>query len=421
MQLYSARYLLPIGRPPLEDGALLVADGLIHAVGQRRELAAAHPGAAAVDFGDCVLLPAMANAHTHLELTDFPAWAAQDGESAPTADFVEWIRHLVQVRKARNDSEFGDSLANGLRATLAAGVGMVGDILTRLDAAEAYRRSPLRGRVFCEVLGRDAETVAVRLADIERLVSSPCAASLTWGLAPHAPYSLSDATAAKVGAFARDRDLQIALHLAETRDEVEFLERGSGAIADRLYASAGWQRPPRSTGGPHPVAWARRQNVLPAGSLAVHGVHVGEAEINLLAASDCSVALCPRSNSTFDETRAPVRAYRDAGINLALGTDSLASAPSLSIWEELAFACRWFRGLLDPEVWLEIATLGGARALGLAEQAGSLQSGKEASFQVVATPDCGGLPDLAEALCAMGESVQVREFLLGGQPVLPRP
>lgn len=421
MHLYAARYLLPIGRPPLEDGALLVKDGLILAVGQRKELAAAHPGAAAVDFGECTLLPAMVNAHTHLELTDFPIWAKRSNGLDPAAGFVDWIRHLVTVRKTCTATDFRLSLSKGLQATLAAGVGMVGDILTNFAAARAYRHSPLRGRIFCEVLGHDSWSVAEKLNNIEKLIRSDCATTLAWGLAPHAPYSLSDATAAQIAAFAHKHDLQSTMHLAETEEEVEFLENSSGPIVEQLFAAAGWPRPQRFRPGLQPVAWAGQQNLLRSGSLVVHGVHVDSAGIDQIAASRCSVALCPRSNSAFGEARAPVQAYRRAGVNLSLGTDSLASAPSLSIWEELAFARHWFSELLSPDEWLEIATLGGARALGLASTMGSLEPGKQASFQVVAAPVLSEPAELGEALCSLGASVRVRELFLAGKPVWPQP
>ncbi|HKL27071.1 MAG TPA: amidohydrolase family protein [Desulfuromonadales bacterium] len=259
--------------------------------------------------------------------------------------------------------------------------------------------------------------MATRLAAIARLLPSPAGTALSWGLAPHAPYSLSDGAAARVATFARRHDLRVAMHLAETAAEVEFLEQGRGSILDRLFPAAGWSPPQRSGAGPRPVAWARQQDLLMAGSMVVHGVHVDAAGIDLIAANRCSVALCPRSNSAFGETRAPLKAYRQAGVNIALGTDSLASAPSLSIWEELAFARQWYQGILAPEQWLEIATLGGARALGAAKEMGSLEPGKEASFQVVAAPDCSGPEELSEALCTLGESVQIREHYIAGARV----
>jgi glutamate decarboxylase len=156
-----------------------------------------------------------------------------------------------------------------------------------------------------------------------------------------------------------------------------------------------------------------------AGGLLIHGVHADAAAIAALAGSGHGLVLCPRSNSRFGVARAPVAACRRAGVPLALGTDSRASSPSLSVWDELAFARSWFGGALDPQDWLEIATVGGATVLGLADRLGRLQPGCEASFQVVAVPPGAKAATLAEALCAAGTEIAVQALLLGGENVLP--
>jgi cytosine/adenosine deaminase-related metal-dependent hydrolase len=412
-QLYRARYLLPIGAPLLEDGALLVEAGRIRAVGSYHDLAAAHPRAAASDFGDAVILPPLVNAHTHLELTGFPGWAAAAG-AAPAGDFIDWVLELVRVRRTVTTVEIGAALAAGLEQSLRAGTGAVGDILTTLPAVDAYADTPLRGRVFAEVLGIDAERVAARLAEIAARLGIPPAPQLVWGLSPHAPYTLNAATLDQVLALANDRHLPVASHWAETVEEIDFLAHGGGPMAARLYPSAGWPLVPRKRAGTGNLP-AR----LPSGSLMIHGVHAAAPEIESLVSAGHQVVLCPRSNSRFGATRSPVAAFRQAGVPLALGTDSLASSPSLSVWDELAFARQWFAGALGPAAWLEIATAGGAAALGLGGRLGRLVPGLEASFQVVAAPVGATAATLAEALCAAGPDLAVQALFLGGENVLP--
>lgn len=408
MKLFSAHYLLPIGAPPVEDGALLVAGGRIAAVGTRRELAAAHPRAAAVDFGEAVILPPLVNAHTHLELTAFPDWAEFAGHPPATGDFVDWILNLVQVRRTVGDAEVRASLCEGLWRSLHAGTGAVGDILTTLAAAPAYRQSRMRGRIYLEVLGIDEGQVAGRLAQLARFLVVAPEPGLSWGLSPHAPYTLTTATLAAAVAFARTNALPLAMHWAETAEEAAFLADGGGPL-QRFYRAAGWPLP----GGP-PVLDSY-------GGLLLHGVHASDAAVDAIAAAGTGVVLCPRSNSRFGAQRAPVARYRRAGVPLALGTDSLASSPSLSVWEELAFARQWFAGALDPGDWLEIATRGGAAALGLDGGVGCLAAGGEASFQVVGLPAGATAATLAEALCAAGADLGVRALLLGGENVLASP
>jgi cytosine/adenosine deaminase-related metal-dependent hydrolase len=417
--LYRARFLLPISAPPLENGALLVDGGHIIAVDTFNNLTAAHPGAAVVDFGDKALLPPMVNAHTHLELSSFAEWAAKTAEPVAPQDFVDWILWLVRVRRSISAEQLHASLAAGLRASLLAGTGAVGDIFTGLGSVSAYQRSPLRGRVFAEVLGHEPKVIAERIAVIARFTEHHPGPSLDWGLSPHAPYTLSSAAADLVFAFADRQTLQCAIHLAESADETAFLQDGSGAIAEKLYAAAKWNSAVDAAPGCSPVVAFCRQGRLRQGDLVVHGVQVAAAEIDLLKQTGCFVALCPRSNAALNVGKAPLAAYLNAGVPLALGTDSLASSASLSLWDELAFAGDWFAGEATPHDWLQIATLGGARALGLHGRMGQLSPGLEASFQVVALPEMPGINQLEEILCAGGADVRVTHLYLASRNVLP--
>jgi hypothetical protein len=161
--LYKARYVLPISSSLLEDGAVLVESGLIRDVGHYRDIADAHPEAVLVDFGESVLLPPMVNAHAHHELTAFSDWAAAAGEPHAPQTFVDWILWLVRIRMEVGEDQLKASLAAGLKASLLAGTGAIGDIFTTLNAVEAYLESPLYGQVFAEVLGHDLDLIEERL------------------------------------------------------------------------------------------------------------------------------------------------------------------------------------------------------------------------------------------------------------------
>lgn len=417
--LYRARFLLPISAPPLENGALLVDGGHIIAVDTFNNLTAAHPGAAVVDFGDTALMPPMVNAHTHLELSSFADWAAKTAEPSAPQDFVDWILWLVRVRRSLSSEQLYASLAAGLRASLLAGTGAVGDIFTTLGSVSAYQHSPLHGRVFAEVLGHDPAVVADRLAAIAKLLKHHPGPSLDWGLSPHAPYTLSLAATDQVFTFAGRHSLQCSIHLAESAEETVFLQNGAGAITEKLYAMAKWNSAVNSVPGCRPVSAFCKEGRLRHGDLVVHGVQVDAAEIDLLKQTGCTVVLCPRSNAALNVGKAPVSAYLKAGVPLALGTDSLASSSSLSIWDEMAFAGHWFPGDAGPRDWLEIATLGGARALGLHGRMGQLTPGCDASFQVIALPEIPTINQLEETLFAGGADVRVTHLYLASRNVLP--
>lgn len=418
--LYTARYLLPITAPPISDGALLVDNARILEVGSRTRLAEDYPGAEMVDFGDAVLLPPMVNAHTHLELTDFPAWAESVGASIDSPGFVEWILRLIRVRRSVDTGLLRASLVSGLTASLRAGTGAVGDILTTLDVRGVYRDTPLLGKVYAEVLGQGAADVEKRLTALEAEILEAPAATLCWGLSPHAPYTLSATAMQRTFAFAFEHGLQASIHLAESNEETAFVKSGTGPIAETLYASAQWDSTADPVSGNSPVKGLCQRGRLRAGDLVVHGVQVDDEDVALIQEKGCHVVLCPRSNATLEVGVAPVAAYLKAGVPLALGTDSMASAPSLSLWDELAFAQEWFKGQASPQQWLEIATLGGAKALGLHHRIGALSVGLDASFQVVAMPELPALDGLEDSLCCGAGQVSVSHLFLSGRNVLPK-
>ena len=417
--LYTAKYLLPITAPPIEDGALLVDAGRILDFGSRAALRNISQGAKEIDFGDAILMPPMVNAHTHLELSSFPDWLNTTGEVQAPRDFVDWILRLIRVRRSVDLSQVRDSLAWGLEESLRFGTGAVGDILTTLPGVDVYQESPLYGKVYAEVLGHVAGVVSDRLETIETMLGRPPGKALNWGLSPHAPYTLSSSMIDQVFAFSAEQSLQSSIHLAESAEEYAFVRSGQGAIVDKLYTTAQWDPATDPASGCSPVESLCRTGRLRRNDLLVHGVQVDDADIALIKRTGCHVALCPRSNAALDVGRAPVVDYLKADVQLSLGTDSLASAPSLSIWHELAFARSWFAGDVSPRKWLEIATFGGARALGLQGRIGQLAAGSDASFQVVGLTDLPSIDEVEEALCAAGESVAVSHLYLAEQNVLP--
>ncbi len=417
--LFCARYLLPIGAPPIEDGGLLVCNGHILAVDSRKNLRSADPGAKIINFGDAVLLPPMANAHTHLELTDFPIWAETVEATERPEKFVDWLLYLVRVRRDVDGQAIAASLSNGIHQSLKAGTGMVGDICTSFQSTQAYQLSPLLGRVFAEVIGYDDLRIDQRLAQIDAETVQAPGPRLDWGVSPHAPYTLSARALDRVCAFAASRSLPCAIHLAESREETQFLQQGSGAIAEQLCVAAGWRTDARLTCADSPVAALCRPGRLKAGDLVIHGVQVDADDMTRLRKVGCSVVLCPRSNAALQVGKAPLRDYLQAGVNLCLGTDSLASVSSLSLWEELAFARSWFVGQLEPARWLELATHGGAKALGFEDRIGHFAPGCEASFQVVKLADSVTMAEIEESLCTAGSGLRVSHLYLAGWNILP--
>ncbi len=399
MTLYLARYLLPISAPPIEDGALLVDNGRIAAVGRRAQFLAQFSGQV-IDFGDAVLLPTMVNAHTHLELTHFPRWAARSGELEKPATFVDWLLQLIRVKRGLLPADLTASIGDGLRQCLQCGTGAVGDILSRLIFPPSYDESFLYGRVFLELLGLDPVVWGGFLDRAVALLSGDHFGNLQSGLAPHAPYSLSQQAMTSIFAAARRQNWSLTTHFAESLEESRLLHDAAGELLQRLYPAVGWQNRQPQAQGCSPTVYLDRVGGLMPQNLLVHGVQVSAEDARLLAERSVTVVLCPRSNARLGVGTAPVALYRAAGVKLALGTDSLASNDSLSMWDELVAARRYYGAHLSPVELLAMATRNGAEALGLKSEMGVLQAGCGAHFQVLPLQDPPPLVELEEFLCS---------------------
>lgn len=402
-QLYSSRYIVPIEGPPIEDGALAVKDGHIVALGKKAHLEERFPEVPYTDFGDSILLPALVNAHTHLELSHFPHWQKQvrsyteEEKSTKEQGFTAWILRLIEIKMAlgRDPEIYRSAWHTGLHLSQCAGTGYIGDILTTPQISNTAAEH-LPGRGYIEIIGHDPAQVHTRLQHLEHWAEH--APHALWGAAPHAPYTLSQDMLKLSFRTTTTRHLPSSIHLGESDEEVEFLSSASGPMAQELYPFVHWEqhlKPPRRM---RPLECLQNAGGLRRDTLLVHGVHLNKREIEEVAASGASVALCPRSNARLHCGKAPAGEYLRAGVPLALGTDSLASNSSLSIWDEMAFALQWFNGELSPRQLLHMATSGGARALGLSD-AGTLAQGQRATFVVVSPPALPDLPKVEEFLC----------------------
>ncbi len=380
--IYTAQYLVSANAPPVEGGALVVHDGQIIAVGSLAEVKRNYPGVEVIDYPDAILTPLLVNAHTHLELTDYPDWNRQAAGETP-ANFVGWILHLIKIKRTLSGTDYRLSLQHGIEQSIAAGTGAVGDILSRYDLRDLYDQASLAGFVFLETLGQDPEKIGKISQKLHQALDGNNCGSVSLGVAPHSPYTISRDYLTRIYSWCSKNSCRCTTHLAESVEEVQFIEKSCGALAGRFYPYVGWEGylPPPS--GLRPVEYLDQTGGLFPENLLVHGVQLNDAEIIALAEKNMSLVLCPRSNARLGVGRAPAGKLQQAGVKLALGTDSLSSCDSLSIWDEMAFAHQWFDGELDAPTLFRMATLGGAGALGLETGVGSLEVGKTASFQLL--------------------------------------
>jgi cytosine/adenosine deaminase-related metal-dependent hydrolase len=381
--IYAASWLLNPAGDPLPGGAICVSDGVILATGRLADLRNTHSGAAIVEHPGCVILPGLVNCHTHLELTHFPSWRLRRHLDSPPRRFTDWLIQVIKIKRGLTRDDHEASLREGMRICLESGTTALGDIVCDPGLTPLYRSSPLAGRLFFELLGHDPARFRAMLEHALAACDRHDSASLLPALSPHSPYTISEKNLASVRTVAVERGLPLAIHLSESPAEEEFVFSSEGPLATELYSVAGWERylpPPRRCTS---TQFLDRAGLLTAGTLAVHCVHVTLADAEILKKRGIHAVLCIRSNDRLDVGRPPVSLFRKLGIPLALGTDSLASNDSLSLWDEMRYALLAYPRDLSPADVFAMATAGGAEALGIGSRCGLLVPGARADFQVV--------------------------------------
>jgi cytosine/adenosine deaminase-related metal-dependent hydrolase len=376
LELLTAGWVVPVSGPPIRQGILAIAEGRILWAGdagdpRRRE-------APVRDLGPGVLLPGLVNAHCHIELSHLA------GRLEGAHGFVPWVEALVAARGADTPEAVEAAAAGATRALVASGTVAVGDVSNGLAHLPMLGRSGLAAAVvFYELLSWDpskAEAVLQFASARAREVAEGLPHQVQIRLAAHAPHSVS---ASLLRALARGGG-PAAIHLAESAAESAFLVDGHGEWGAFL-ARRGLEHVAFSPPGQSPVAYLDGLGALHPRLVAAHCVQVDEGDLRVLAARGVTVAVCPRSNRRLGVGLPPVPAMLAAGVPLAIGTDSLASASSLDLMEDVALLHREFPSV-DPAVLVRMATLGGARGLGLSEL-GTIEPGKHAALAYAPAQD----------------------------------
>ena len=410
MQIYAASYVLPISSPPIIGGAIAVENGRIAAVGSATELCAAS-SAPVTDLPGCVIIPGLVNAHTHLELTHFPSWKMRKKLDYLPKTYVEWIQQVVKIKRSLQPEDLEHSVREGVRMCLESGTTAVGDILSDFSLVRQYENFPLSGRLFLEAIGHDPMQCAPLVEKIEAHLLGMKGGFLP-GISPHTPHTVSAQLFKALQALSVKLGIPKAVHLSETAEEASFMHDTTGAIAEVLYPAAQWEQylphPMRTTS----TGFLDSLGVLDRSTLAIHAVHVTPGDVEVLKARGVAVVLCPRSNDRLFVGRAPHRLLKNAGIPLALGTDSLASNDSLSLWDEIRYLREVEPDIFSAEELLVMATLGGARALGIEKRAGSLEAGKSGDFLVLS--GCGAGPGETPYDCVL-EKGRLEQIFIAGE------
>ena len=372
---YHARWVLPITQPPIENGTVVETDGVITYVGAR---AGAPPGTD-YDLGEAILIPGLINTHTHLELTAMRGFLEN-------CQFAGWIDKLRQSRnEVLDDAMLLDSARFGIAEGIEAGITTYADTCSSGVVMQAMGELGVRGIMYQEVFGPDPSQSSGAMRELEERVEKLQGAQtelVSLGVSPHAPYTVSDALYDAAAKFAKERGLPLAMHIAEGEAENDIVVNGTGEFADR------WRRRgiPVERRARSPIVLLEKHGALERGPLLIHCVRVDDADIAIMARHRCAVAHCPASNAKFGHGIAPLLPIMAAGIRVGMGSDSVASNNRMDILDEARLAVLIHRAAtrkhdaFGAQQALELATIGGARALGLESRVGSLEVGKDADL-----------------------------------------
>jgi cytosine/adenosine deaminase-related metal-dependent hydrolase len=382
----SAEWVLPISDVPIGGGAVTVDEGRIVAVGER-------DGSEDAALGRVAVLPGLVNAHTHLELSYL------HGRIPPAPSFHEWVRPMLAARAQRSGSDEAtivDAARRAIQFARDTGTSLVGDVTNTLAAVPLLREARMPACVFHELLGFAGRNVEEQINAARTAIDKLGAdVDLRVSLAPHAPYSVAPAL---FSAIRRDLDEHAptisTVHLGESPEEVEFLRSGTGpwrVLLEQMGVwNADWQVPHCS-----PVEYLADIGFLTGSVLAVHGVQFEGSDLDRVRMLGMTLVSCPRSNRYVGVGSPPLEAFYAMDVDVAFGTDSLASVGDMNMFSEIAEARR-IAPKVPARALLRSATLTGATALGFGDAFGSIEPGKRAALLAVHVPD--GVSDVEEYL-----------------------
>jgi len=392
--ILRARIVLPVSKPPIENGAVLVSGNRIREVAPWKKFS--RSSEKIHDLGEVVLMPGLINAHCHLDYTDMA------GEFLPPKSFTDWIKLITAAKGGWTYSDFAQSWLNGAQMLLRTGTTTVADFENVPELLpEVWNGTPLRVFSFLEMTGVKSRRnpnniVEDAVKKIDSLGKSPrCAA----GLAPHAPYSTMPELLRLAAQTARKRKLLLSTHVAESAEEDEMFRHSRGVMADWLRKN---ERGMSDCGLGSPVQHLERTGTLGKNLLAIHANYLAPGDAELLAKKNASVVHCPRSHDFFAHREFPFGELSKTGVNICLGTDSLATMKKfkkekleLNLFTEIrAFAKK--HPAVPTETILQMATINAARALNMTGQTGEISKG--AFADIIALPCREKLADIYEAI-----------------------
>jgi len=363
------QYVFSPAVPPRERCWVCIADGRIESIVDEA------PAGPRFKWDNVAILPGLINAHAHLEFSD-----SEEPLGEPGIAMTDWLKEVLAYRKEDSRPSYATRACAGIAESIRSGSVAVADILT----CDALPEPPpqIEYLALRELIATDEQAaereVAMARSFLDRAVCEP----VRLGISPHAPYSVHAQLWKSALALATEQRIPLAIHLAESEAELEFLESHCGPFGDFLRGQLGIADD--FIGAARRPLELLKQLAAVGRALVIHGNYLTAEEIRFLATlrKTCTLVYCPRTHAYFGHAPYPLESILDANVSLALGTDGRGSNPDLSIFAEMQFVAEHYPKVPGDSV-LAMGTLAGAAALGLADRLGSIEPGKDASLAVV--------------------------------------
>jgi len=351
--ILRARTLVTMTGPPIDNGAVAIKGNRIRAAGTFSEVAELFTGTV-IDLGEQVLMPGLINAHCHLDYTMLRR-AIQ-----PPHGFTAWVQRLNAIKRSLRDEDYLDAIRAGFEELRKWGTTTVLNIESFPELMSRIPPSPLRTWWFYEMIDVRQRVTTEDLLEGAGIFFRKHADWLGgFGLSPHAPYTASADLYQLASACARQDDMPVTTHLAESTEEAAMFRRASGPLYDFMQSLG---RDMSDCGHCSPLGLLLGRNLIGPEWIVAHMNELDDADFALLERTPLHVVHCPASHRYFGHQPFPMERLRSIGINISLGTDSLASTDSLSLFDEMRNACRNHPSL-SPLDALEMVTINPARAL----------------------------------------------------------